>query len=256
MFATASPTTAPRHMADVHRAGRIGGDVLDVDLLAAADAGMPVTRPGPQDCRRLRRPEGVGEAKIDEARPRDLDARDIRVRLQPDGELHCQLARLRVRAASPEPSRHWWRHRHAKHRAAARPRSAPAPLRQPPARRRRRLLHRGSDPLLEQGEEIHRESCGRRPRRAAAFRSKSAAFGRALTQIGGVVKQPLMLGDRVAVGHAGDVVGDAARDLRTGRRRPRPSPQSSGMRDGSSKNASKRSATSASASLTGRMTLS
>jgi hypothetical protein len=148
-------------MPNMHRTGRVGGDVFDVDLLAATDVGMPVIRASLQDCLRLRRPEGFGEPKVDEARSRDLDARDVRVRLQPDGELHCQLARL-------APKRLRQKHRGIGGDIAMR--SIARRLGCDPLQHRcggnhpisaDNGFHRGSDPLLEQGEEVHRGSCSR-----------------------------------------------------------------------------------------------
>ena len=83
------------------------------------------------------------------------------------------------------------------------------------------------------------------PSSYAANSAKTAAFrGRgALTQIGGGVKQPPVLGDRVAVGHAGNVIGHAARRAETRRPGRSRSPiRRASARIGSSKNASKRSA--------------
>ncbi len=72
-------------MADMHRPGRIGGDIFDVDRHIAADIARAEIPAGPngvtqrvEPCRRL-------EREIDEARPGDLDFCDQVVGAKPSG---------------------------------------------------------------------------------------------------------------------------------------------------------------------------
>ena len=81
-------------MTDMHRPGRIGGDVFDVDLLARTDRdaaiGIGVAQHSAQrvrPCRRL-------EHEIDEARPGDIDAGHQVVGAQFDRKGFGQIARL------------------------------------------------------------------------------------------------------------------------------------------------------------------
>ena len=81
-------------MADVHRAGGVGGDVLDVDLLALADVGAAeigaLLERGAEDGV----PGGVGEAEVEEAGTGDLGRDDLGVVLEGVGELGRDLARI------------------------------------------------------------------------------------------------------------------------------------------------------------------
>ena len=108
-------------MADMHRAGRVGRDVFDIDRLAAGGAAA-VTRRRPRSRCAARRPRPRGlQRQVDEARPGDLDLLDQVVGAQLGGD-----QRRRARAASsarpwPAPSRRWSPCRRAWRRAAARP---------------------------------------------------------------------------------------------------------------------------------------
>ena len=81
-------------MADMHRSGRIGRDVFDVDLGAAADAAVigPLAQHRPQ---RLR-PSGGLQCQVDEAGTGDIDLGDQGVGAEPLGDLLGEIARLRL----------------------------------------------------------------------------------------------------------------------------------------------------------------
>ena len=82
-------------MADMHRPGRIGGDVFDVDLLAAARRCRGRSRRRREHGAQRRGPGRGLERQIDEARPRDLD-----LRRSADRRAACRRSLRRVRAAS------------------------------------------------------------------------------------------------------------------------------------------------------------
>ena len=79
----------------MHRPGRVGRDVLDIDLLALAEIGAA-------EVGALRAPTdrstscqiGVVEPEIDEARTGDLDRGDVRVGLEMLDERRRHLARI------------------------------------------------------------------------------------------------------------------------------------------------------------------
>jgi hypothetical protein len=81
-------------MADMHRAGRIGGDVLDIDPLAGAERGSAVGLPLRQHLAETALPESRREPQVDEARPGDIDGRHVGMRAQPAGQELGDLARL------------------------------------------------------------------------------------------------------------------------------------------------------------------
>ena len=154
--------------------------------------------------------------------PATCDGRDVRIGLKPHGNLHGKLARLSSerlcehhRGIGRDVAMRGVARRlgiDAVERAGARPRRRGADDRSPP--------RRGS--AARNLEEVHRNPA---PDNAAqADRAASAASARALAQIGGVVKQPLMLGDRIAVGHAGNVIRDARATVQNASAGSRPLP--------------------------------
>jgi hypothetical protein len=83
-------------MADMHRPGRVGGDVFDVDLLAVADGGTAIVGPLLQDRHHHALPEGRHEAHVEEARAGYLDLLDVGIRFQLGGQLVGDVARLHL----------------------------------------------------------------------------------------------------------------------------------------------------------------
>jgi hypothetical protein len=81
-------------MADMHRPGRIGGDVLDIDRRALPHLAAPVVRAGLEHHAQGAGPSGRLERQIDEARPGHLDLGDQRVGAQLFGNRLGELARL------------------------------------------------------------------------------------------------------------------------------------------------------------------
>ncbi|MNX85499.1 hypothetical protein D3C86_1173350 [compost metagenome] len=69
-------------MADMHRAGRIGGDIFDVDLLACTDGGAAEIDALTDHIGQKTLPVTDRNLEIDEARTRDIDAVDIAIRLK------------------------------------------------------------------------------------------------------------------------------------------------------------------------------
>src|ERR1700681_4298398 len=59
-------------MPDMQRTGRVGRDVFDIDLTAAAHRRIAIGGGDPEDLGEPRMPERVAESQIDEAGPRDL----------------------------------------------------------------------------------------------------------------------------------------------------------------------------------------
>ena len=195
-------------MPDVHRTGRVGGHILDIDLLAVADGGTPVGRPLLQDRRHHPVPEGRHEAHVEEARhppPRSFRCRD---RL-------CSLA-----ASLSAMSRGFILAAFASTMAALQARSPCAasrggdtstlerssPAGSAPSRLQR--LQRFDDAALHQRVHVHTAV----PAWAVpAPRAVGRCAG--LTQFRGSVKQAPVLVDGVAVGHAGHEVGHHGRAL-------------------------------------------
>ena len=81
-------------MADMHRAGRIGRHVLDIDLVAAADRAAAIGRALRQHRAQLIGPDLGLQRQIDEARPGDLDLGHHRLGAQFGGDLLGEIARL------------------------------------------------------------------------------------------------------------------------------------------------------------------
>ena len=81
-------------MADMHRPGRIGRDVFDVDLGAAADRAFAVGHIFAQHGAQLVGPDLGLEGEIDEAGTCDLDGGDQIVGAQLFGDLVGEIARL------------------------------------------------------------------------------------------------------------------------------------------------------------------
>ena len=143
--------------------------------------------------------------------PATSTARDVGIRFEPRRDSAAPARAASCRAASPAPSRRSSRHRRARHRAAARRRfassaspaaaSPSAPMTLSTAARIR---------CSNMCEEVHQNPAAGGGREQRAIPRNSAARPR-LAQIGSIVKQPLVLGNRVAVGHAGDVIGNAPR---------------------------------------------
>ena len=108
-------------MAHVHRPGRVGGDIFDVDRAAAAHAGTAVIGAQRREGAQFVQPGAVGNAQIDEARPGDLGAGDLR-QASPVRPPALRPARAGSSPqAWPAPWRHWSTDRRGWHRAAARP---------------------------------------------------------------------------------------------------------------------------------------
>ena len=83
-------------MADMHRSGRIGRDVFDIDLGAVADRAFAVGRALAQHREQLGRPDLRLQGEIDEAGTGDLDGGDQIVGAQFFRDLVGELARLRL----------------------------------------------------------------------------------------------------------------------------------------------------------------
>ena len=81
-------------MADMHRPGRIGRDVFDIDLGAVADRAFAVGRAFAQHREQLVRPDLGLQGEIDEAGPGDLDGSDQIVGAQFFRDLVGEIARL------------------------------------------------------------------------------------------------------------------------------------------------------------------
>ena len=81
-------------MADMHRPGRIGGDVFDIDLVLVAALASPVVHTGADRRGQRLAPHRRIERQVDEARPRDLGLGDLRPLLQLGCDLFREIARL------------------------------------------------------------------------------------------------------------------------------------------------------------------
>ena len=79
---------------DVHGAGRIGGNILDVDALAAADGAAAVGVAGRDERGENRMPRRWLETQVDEARPGDFDSRHVGVVAQHNRYRLSELARV------------------------------------------------------------------------------------------------------------------------------------------------------------------
>ena len=139
----------------MHRPGRVGRDVFDVHLLAAAGVRVAVGRARLQDRLELRCPELIGEAEVDEARACHFDGGDVRISFQPRGYPQRQLTRLHAERLRKQ---HRGVRRDVAMRGIARRFGGDASQRF--AGRGKPVsaddaLHRGPDPLLEMCEEVH-----------------------------------------------------------------------------------------------------
>ena len=85
-------------MADVHRPRRVGGHVLDVDLLAAAEIGLPVGGALVENRAHDPLPELRLHADIEEPRPGHLDGGDGWIRVELGLERVRDVARLHLGA--------------------------------------------------------------------------------------------------------------------------------------------------------------
>ena len=81
-------------MPDMHRSGRIGGDVFDIDLLGRAERASPVRAALAQHGAQRVRPGFWLEREIDEAGTGDVDGGDQVVRAQSGRDLIGKIARL------------------------------------------------------------------------------------------------------------------------------------------------------------------
>ena len=84
-------------VADVHRAGGIGGNEFHHHLAAGADVAASVSRALFRDGLQRREPRILGQPEIDEARAGNLGAGDQRVRRQRGDQRLRQLARILAR---------------------------------------------------------------------------------------------------------------------------------------------------------------
>jgi hypothetical protein len=81
-------------MAHVHRAGRVGRDIFDVDGRAGAHGRAAIIVAGVEDRRQLAAPGVVGQRQVDEARAGDRDRGDLVELLQLGADLLGQRARI------------------------------------------------------------------------------------------------------------------------------------------------------------------
>ncbi len=83
-------------MADMHRTGRIGRHVFDVDALARAHGGAAETATGFEQPLQCLVPVARRYPQVDETGPRDLGGIDIRIVRHDRGDPRCQIARLQA----------------------------------------------------------------------------------------------------------------------------------------------------------------
>ena len=203
-------------MADMHRPGRIGAHIFDIDRP------FPARRPGPET-RSL--DENVGEDiqvnlwlehDIDEAGACDLGALHIRLKPEIGDKPFGERARVRARLLGfPRVDHRRVGREVAVGRVARRLDDEAAKIEV------RRQFARG-DPLfdetgdarLELGEDVHDSY---RAERSQCLRLAIQRHGRLAARLyrksGAPVKKPGVLGDGETVGHAGDIVGDRARQI-------------------------------------------
>ena len=111
-------------MAHMHRAGRVGRDVLDVDLLALADVGAAEIGAAARGRRAAPRCQAASASrKLRKPGPATSTRGDLGIGLEGVGERGRDLARVLAQRLCRRPSRRWSRDRHARDLAAARPRS-------------------------------------------------------------------------------------------------------------------------------------
>ena len=79
-------------MPDMHRPGRIGGNVFDIDLLARVHRASPIGRALAQHCTQRFRPGRCLQGEIDEAGTGNIDGGDQIVRAQPGCDLFGEVA--------------------------------------------------------------------------------------------------------------------------------------------------------------------
>jgi hypothetical protein len=84
-------------MADMHRAGRIGRDILDIDGLACAHRRSAIGRAGAQHFREPRLPEHIAKPQIEEAGAGDRDRRHVGLALEPQLQFAGERARRDLR---------------------------------------------------------------------------------------------------------------------------------------------------------------
>ena len=182
-------------VADMHRPGRIGRNIFDVDWHAAADVASAVVGPKPHGSAQRVDPGTRLEREIDEARARNFGLPTMRssarsfaaiASASSRGFLPASLASTIAAFVAASP---WLGSRGGS--TVTRDRSMPAGN----APAANQFIDRAADAREKLGENVF---CNHE--RAAR-----------LTQFRGRVKEPAMLGKRVAVGHAGDEIGDAAR---------------------------------------------
>ena len=109
---------------DDDRPRRVGGDHLHLDPLALLAPGRRRTRAGREDLRQRVAVPGPLEPEVDESRPRDLGALDLRQRHGPFRQLLRQLARRPPAARARAGARRSSRSRRARRSRAARARRA------------------------------------------------------------------------------------------------------------------------------------
>ena len=84
-------------MAHVHRPGRVGGDILDIDPSALAHRGLAVTIAQRRNRAHFVDPGAPDYAKVDEARTGNLGALDIGIAIEVRDDLLRQRARIGLR---------------------------------------------------------------------------------------------------------------------------------------------------------------
>src|SRR5690606_6667632 len=82
------------HVADMHRAGGVGGNELDIDAATGADVGAAEVAPLAEDLRDHREPDGGIEPQVEETGPGDLGRGDARIGTEPPGNEGGNVARL------------------------------------------------------------------------------------------------------------------------------------------------------------------
>ena len=184
----------------MHRPGRIGRDVFDIDLLRRADRALAVGRALAQHGAQFIGPGRRLQGQIDEAGSGDVDRGDQRVSAQFFGDLLGKIARLGLGLLGKH---HGGVGRHVAMRGIA-----------------RRLDHDAGEidagrPAAFAGERradgVHARKHGRQT--GAGMVRFVGHDGRRLTQIRGRVKKPLVLDQGEAVGHPGDEIADPPRAL-------------------------------------------
>jgi hypothetical protein len=81
-------------MADMHRPGRVGGDIFDIGLPSGANLRTAIIRAGCEHRLQSSVPEPVRKAQVDEAGTGDLNGRDIAIAPESCRDLLCQRARI------------------------------------------------------------------------------------------------------------------------------------------------------------------